>query len=86
MSNLPKLEKIVLKDKTTAQIRTMEDLTRNNLTQEEKLIKSKDNLAAVDLLVDQEKIKEIGNHLNVSSAMEKDIFQETVQKMINPNQ
>ena len=64
----------------------MEDLTRNNLTQGEKLIKSKDNLAAVDLLVDQEKIKEIGNHLNVSSAMEKDIFQETVQKMINPNQ
>ena len=64
----------------------MEDLTRNNLTQGEKLIKSKDNLAAVDLLVDQEKIEEIGNHLNVSSAMEKDIFQETVQKMINPNQ
>ena len=64
----------------------MEDLTRNNLTQGEKLIKSKDNLVAVDLLVDQEKIKEIGNHLNVSSAMEKDIFQETVQKMINPNQ
>ena len=76
---------IALEDKIIVQIRIMEDLTRNNLTQEENLIKTKDNIAAIDLL-DQEKKKEIENQLNALSAMEKDTYQETVQKMINPNQ
>ena len=82
---MPKLEKIVQEDKIIVQIKTMEDLTRNNLTQGENMIKAKDNLAAIDLQ-EQEKKKEIGNQLNALSAMEKGTYQETVHKMINPNQ
>ena len=63
----------------------MEDLTRNNLILGENSIKARDSLAGIDHQ-DQDSKKEIGNHSNASSAMEKDTYQETVQKMISPNQ